>query len=232
MRKLLLAFAAAGALSLPSAAARADTVVYNGGDPNQFGTFFADSALPAAVYISFVLPAGVTSINDAEWWGGCYGSSAGTCGTSPSFTISVLTSTDTGPGTVIATDNVGGADQTATGNLITGVPPSFLEYVYNADFPAITLSPGTTYFFEITGTTGADETGFFGVENTSNAPEGAVAYQSIGGATPTLIGPEALKLSRALDLGDDAARLRRPRLSWLSEASGARGRLTSGAKTE
>jgi hypothetical protein len=195
MRKLLLAFAAAGALSLPSAAARADTVVYNGGDPNQFGTFFADSALPAAVYISFVLPAGVTSINDAEWWGGCYGSSAGTCGTSPSFTISVLTSTDTGPGTVIATDNVGGADQTATGNLITGVPPSFLEYVYNADFPAISLSPGTTYFFEITGTTGADETGFFGVENTSNAPEGAVAYQSIGGATPTLIGPEALKLT-------------------------------------
>jgi hypothetical protein len=78
--------------------------------------------------------------------------------------------------------------------MTTGVPPSFTEYVYNAYFPAISLTPGTTYFFEITGTTGADATGFFGVENTSNAPTDALAYQSFGD-TPTAIGPEALKLT-------------------------------------
>jgi hypothetical protein len=49
MRKLGLAFAAACAASLACGGARADEVVYNGGDPNQFGTFYADTGLSAAV---------------------------------------------------------------------------------------------------------------------------------------------------------------------------------------
>ncbi len=187
MRKLLLASAAAGALSFASAAARADTVVYNGGSPDLGGTYYAESTFGFSDYISFVLPAGVTSISDAEWWGGCYPST--TCGTSPSFTISVLTSTGSGPGTVIATDSVGGAGQTATGNTISG---GFAEYVYNTGFPAISsLTPGTTYYFEITGTTGAGE---FGVETTSTAPAGAQAYQNLG------VGPSLIPAELALSL--------------------------------
>ncbi len=189
MRKQFLASAAAGALSLGSATAwAADTVVYNGGAPDLGGTYYADTANDsAAVYISFVLPTGVTSITDAEWWGGCYNPQVnGACGSSPSFTISVLSDTGgSGPGTVIASYGVGAADQTATGNTIAG-PPTYAEYVYNAVFPAISLTPGTTYWFEITGTTGADETGFFGVETTSNPPDGAMAYQSFGNP-PTMI---------------------------------------------
>jgi hypothetical protein len=137
----------------------------------------------------------VTAISDAEWWGGCYNSdSSGTCGSSPNFDIGVFSSTGSAPDALIAFYNVGSANQTATANMINGVPPAFQEYVYNAYFPAISLTPGTTYFFGITGTTGPDATGFFGVENTSNAPTGALAYQSFG-LTLTPIGPEALKLT-------------------------------------
>ena len=197
MKNWLVTCTALAAFSVPFVAggASADTVVYNGGSPDLGGTYYANSADGASVYISFVLPSGVTSINDAEWWGGCYNSdSSGSCGSSPSFTISVLSSTDSGPGTVIATYDVGGADQTATGNLIAG-PPTYAEYVYNADFPAISLTPGTTYYFEITGTTGATETGEFGVETTSTAPAGTLAYQSFGG-TPEVIDAElALQLT-------------------------------------
>ena len=137
MRQLLLTCVAAGAFSLASAAAKADVVVYNGGAPNLASAFVADSDASIAVYISFVLPAGVSSITDAEWWGGCY--PATTCGAiNPPFTTSVLSNTSSGPGAVIATHDVGGADQTATGRSISGL---FAEYVYNASLPAISLTP-------------------------------------------------------------------------------------------
>lgn len=105
MRKLLLMCAAAAAFSLAAAAAKADAVVYNGGAPNLASADTADSADFIAVYVSFVLPAGVSSITDAEWWGGCY--PATTCGAESSFSVSVLSNTGSGPGTVIATDDVG-----------------------------------------------------------------------------------------------------------------------------
>ena len=119
MRIWAVGFAALAVSAFPFVAggASADTVVYNGGSPDLRGTYHADSSFGFADYISFVLPPGVTSITDAEWWGGCYPSTV--CGTSPSFTISVLSNTDSGPGAVIATYSVGGADQTATGRTIT-----------------------------------------------------------------------------------------------------------------
>jgi hypothetical protein len=189
MRKLLLTCAAAGAFSFASAAAKADVVVYNGGAPDLASAFTADSADFIAVYISFVLPAGVSSITDAEWWGGCFPSK--TCGTiNPAFSISVLSNTSIGPGTVIATDDVGGADQTATGRSISGL---FAEYAYNASFPAISLTPGTTYWFKITGTTGLP---LFSVETTSDAPAGAQAYQSVRDGFPFLVNAKlALQLT-------------------------------------
>ena len=186
---MLLTCVAAGAFSLASAAAKADVVVYNGGAPNLASAFVADSDASIAVYISFVLPAGVSSITDAEWWGGCY--PATTCGAiNPAFTTSVLSNTSSGPGAVIATHDVGGADQTATGRSISGL---FAEYVYNASFPAISLTPETTYWFEITGTTGFP---LFSVETTSDAPAGAQAYQSVRGGVPSLLnGKLALQLT-------------------------------------
>jgi len=189
MRKLLLAFAAAGALSLPSAAARADTVVYNGGAPDQGGITFAESTFSFVAAMNFTLPAGVTSINDANWWGGCFsGSGVDSCGSSPSFTLSIYSdSGGSGPGALITSFPVGGANQTATGNTIGGAIGSggFDEYSYSASFAPISLTPGTEYWFALTGTTGPDNLSF-GIETTSTAPDGAQQYtMGIFPAPPT-----------------------------------------------
>jgi len=157
-------------LALATASARADTVVYNGGAPNQGGTTYAESTLSFVAAMNFTLPSGVSSVSDANWWGGCYPST--TCGSSPDFVLSFYqdSGTNSGPGTLITSFDVGGANQTATGNLIGG---SFDEYAYSATFAPVLLTPGTEYWFGITGTTGA---GQFGVEQTSSAPAGSQLY--------------------------------------------------------
>ncbi len=163
-----VALGVAGGLAV-SAPALADQVVYNGGSPDQGGTIYAESTDGFAVGMNFTLPTGVTSISDANWWGGCYPST--NCGTSPSFTLGIYTDTGgSGPGTEIASVSVGGANQTATGNLIGG---SYTEYAYSASFAPISLMAGTEYWFSITGTTGG---GTFGVETTSSAPSGSQLY--------------------------------------------------------
>jgi hypothetical protein len=105
-------------------------VVYDGGSPNQFGTFYAGS--PAEVALSFSLGAGSNVVNGVNFWGGCNG---GTCGPAD-ITLSFFTSNGGAPGTLINSIDVGSANQTATGNLIDGVPPlSFTEYSYSATLP-------------------------------------------------------------------------------------------------
>jgi hypothetical protein len=68
----------------------------------------------------------------------------------------------------------------------------YAEYVYNATFPDISLTPGTTYWFEITGTIG---TGDFGVETTSDAPAGAQACQNLGSGPVPIVAQLAISLT-------------------------------------
>jgi hypothetical protein len=162
MRKHLFALAAAAAFSVGSAAAFADTVVYNGGAPNQGGQLYAQS--PALEAMSFTLGAGSNTIDDANWWGGCFPST--TCGSSPSFTISIYSDSSGSPGTQLDSFVVGAANQTATGLLIGG-PGGWDEYSYSASFPALTLTAGTQYWFVLTQTV-SEPSGSWGVETTSS----------------------------------------------------------------
>jgi PEP-CTERM motif len=136
--------------------ASASTVVYNGGAPDQLGDIYSTS--PDVAAMSFTLTSS-TTITGANWWGDCYPATA--CG-SPLFQIQVWTDNSGTPGTVSDYALVGGANQTATGNLITGGED---EYAYSAGFPSFTLAAGT-YFFAI----GATEGGPWGWETTSSAP--------------------------------------------------------------
>jgi hypothetical protein len=170
LRSTILAALAVAPL-LASAPANADTVVYDGGSPDQGGTIYAESTFGWAVAMNFTLSSGVSSVNDANWWGGCYPSTA--CGSSPNFVLSFYQDSGAGPGTLITSFGVGGANQTATGKLIGPPGGQFDEYAYSATFAPVDLTPGTEYWFGITGTTGA---GQFGVETTSNPPLGSSAY--------------------------------------------------------
>jgi hypothetical protein len=123
----------------------------------------------------------VTSVSDANWWGGCYPDKS--CGSSPNFVLSFYNDSVEGPGTLIASFNVGGANQTATGNQIGGL---FAEYSYSATFAPVTLTSGTQYWFGISGTTGA---GTFGVETTSTAPTGSQLF-TYGIDTPGTWSPD------------------------------------------
>ena len=59
------------------------------------------------------------------------------------------------PGALLATYNVGNADQTLTGNTIAargGIP----EYSYSTSIPGLTLTAGTEYWLGISNTTTTD----------------------------------------------------------------------------
>jgi PEP-CTERM motif-containing protein len=182
---LLAVCTAAAAIAITPAKA---AVVYDGGGPNQFGTFFANS--PIEVAMSFSLSAGSNTVNGVNFWGGCTG---GTCGTA-GITLFFYNSASGAPGTLIDSINVGQAHQTLTGNNITtpGLP-SFSEYSYSATFTPQTFTAGVTYFL---GITNSDQTPQFGVENTNSIA--STDYQSFSGpgnfgSTP--IGPNAFNLT-------------------------------------
>jgi hypothetical protein len=159
-KPLILSFCIAALISTTPAKA---AVVYDGGAPNLFGTFFAGS--PTEVAMSFSLEPGANTVNGVNFWGGC-SNNAGTCGTA-AITLNFYSSTGGLPGSLITSYNVGQANQTLTGNQIgLPIPPAFAEYSYSATFAALTLTAGTSYFL---GITNADPTPSFGVENTNSA---------------------------------------------------------------
>jgi hypothetical protein len=167
---LLVVFAALGLSMTPARA----VVVYDGGAPNQFGTFYAYSPIIEAM--SFSLTAGSNTFNGVNFWGGCFGGP--TCGTA-NVTLNFYNSTGGAPGSLIDSINVGQANQTLTGlNIQTGQLPAYAEYSYSATFAPQTFTPGVTYFIGITnGGTGPS----WGVENTNSLA--SVDYQSFDGGT-------------------------------------------------
>lgn len=165
-------------------------VVYDGGDPNGFGTFFAYS--PFEVAMSFSLENSANAVNGIQFWGGC--SASGTCGTAADITLRFYESEGGAPGALINTIHVGNANQTATGGQIgLPIPPAFNEYSYSATFATQTFTPGTRYFVSISN--GGSGLGF-GVENTDSTA--STDYQTFSGPGNFLsdpIGENAFKLT-------------------------------------
>ena len=150
--------------TLFASAGHADTIIYNGGGPDQGGQIYAQS--PAAVAMSFTLQPGANLLSGVNWWGGCY--PATSCGASPDFIIAVLD----GGGNALASADVGTANQTATGNMIGG---SWAEYAYGVTFPAISLPAGTQFWLAITQVAAEPNNGVWGIETTSTGPVGQLA---------------------------------------------------------
>jgi hypothetical protein len=183
---LLVVLAALGLASTPAKA----VVVYEGGAPNQFGTYYAFSPIIAAM--SFSLAAGSNTVSGVNFWGGC--NDGGTCGTA-NITLSFYNSVGGGPGSLIDSFNVGQANQTLTGlNISTPAVTPFAEYSYSATFAPQTFTAGVTYFIGISnGGTGPT----WGVENTSSPA--SVDFQSFdGGTTWTSAGTNAFELTAAV----------------------------------
>jgi hypothetical protein len=151
-----IAFVSAICLLMATSAARASSIVFDGGGPNQQDIFFADSdySWTAATnnIISFTLP--VSTITGADWWGGCVAdagggrSAADTTGTSttcsvPDFMITLYDGVGgTTPGSVIASLIVV-PTATLTGLNINGTIP---EYHYSATFAPLALTAGSYLF--------------------------------------------------------------------------------------
>jgi len=144
-------------LAVLPGAAWADTVIYNNGAPDNFGTYYADANSSFSFVASpFMLTAGSSTITGATWWGGC--SPEGTC-PSGDFTIAFYSDDSGAPGTLIQSYSVGSSNQTATGNSIgCGIGNCFTEYSYAASFGPLSLTPGTTYFFAVGDNTGETDT--------------------------------------------------------------------------
>ena len=174
--RLAAALAGAAMLAAGSASAvRADTVIYNGGSPDQGGQLYAE--VPAVTAMSFTLAAGANVLTDAHWWGGCYAVGGGTTCGSTDFAVGIYDDESGLPGTLLSViQQMGGANQTATGKLIGPIGgEQWAEYAYNISFSPIILTPGTKYWFALTELDGQGDNGLWGLETTSTAPAGQAA---------------------------------------------------------
>jgi len=153
-KRIVMIFAA---FLLTAATARASSIVFDGGPPDQKNIYFADtdytwSATTASIQ-AFTL-SGETIIG-AEWWGGCVltsgtarsaadGAFTPTTCSVPSFLLSFYDNSGAGvtPGNVIASFTVA-ATQALTGLFIDGTIP---EYHYAASFGPLTLPAGQYLF--------------------------------------------------------------------------------------
>lgn len=175
MRRLAAFVGAAALIAGSASSARASSIIYDGGSPDQQNFYFATTTglTPDDVAESFVLQAGATTVTDAHWWGSCF--FLDTFGVCPAADLTIAFYEDENglPGTLIQSHDVGGASQTATGDLIADF---WIEYAYSATFAPLALTAGTTYWFAIH----SDVTDlFWGWETTSG--DGSHARHS-GGA--------------------------------------------------
>jgi hypothetical protein len=166
MRSNLIGAMILSGAMLAAGAAQAGTI-YDGGTPDQGGQIY--SQVPGGVTaMNFTLSSNET-LTGVNWWGGCYPST--TCGSSPSFQITIYSNSAGFPGSALDTASVGGGTQTATGNLIGGAM-GWDEYSYTAGVSAFALTGGTEYWLQIQ-ETAAEPAGTWGWETTSSAPAGS-----------------------------------------------------------
>lgn len=133
---------------LSAAGARAD-IIYNGGAPDQWGGYLADTATPySEAAEAFMLNAGLYTIDEVHWWGIC---TVGKCPAS-NLTLSFYSDDNGLPGTPIASYPVGNANQTADGHTVShGL---YAEYAYSAPTPGLMLSGEVLYWLGLSNTTG------------------------------------------------------------------------------
>lgn len=133
-------------------------VIYDGGGPDQFSFYYADTSYSFTTdAVPFVLQPGAATVTDAHWWGSC---DPGPC-PAGDFVISFYPDAGGTPGPVINQYSVGNANQTTTGNLIAGF---YTEYAYSAEFAPLALVAGTSYFFGVSNSTNGD---LWGMETTA-----------------------------------------------------------------
>jgi hypothetical protein len=195
------------AFLLTAATARASSIVFDGGPPDQQNIYFADNSYAwtatTASIQTFAL-SGETIIG-ADWWGGCVltngtersaaeeATSPTTCSV-PDFLLSFFDNNGAGltPGNVVASFTVA-PSQTLTGLNIDGTIP---EYHYSASFGPLTL-PAGQYLFGVSAdlpgavtwgmeTTPAGESQHFQLNNGSwTTPPNQLAFDLVGrGSTP------------------------------------------------
>ena len=140
--------------------ASATSVIYDGGAPDQGGQIFSFVAQ------TFTLAPGGTVVTGANWWGGCF--PATTCSGS-SFQLTIWSDNSGQLGSILNSIPVGGANETATGNLIGGAG-GWNEYAYTTTFAPISLTAGTTYWFGID-QTAAESLGRRNDEHCAGRPE-------------------------------------------------------------
>ena len=157
-------------------------VIYDGGSPDQGGTYYADAnnLFGTADAVPFTLQPGASTVTDVHWWGGCY---IGPTCPAGDFTLSFYTDNSGTPGSLIGSAySVGNANQTATGNTMPTFDPNsptYLEYSYLAFVGPVVLNPSTQYWVGVSNTTslggwGMETTSFSGVSTTTD-------YQYCGG---------------------------------------------------
>jgi len=137
-------------------------VIYDNGGPNQTVIQFADASyFFTEAADEFTLAGGRNVVSDVHWFGGCVVNSEGTLTTGTNcptgdFTLHIYgDSGSNSPGALLATYNVGNANQTLTGLTIAargGIP----EYSYATTIPDLTLTPGTEYWLGISNSTSTD----------------------------------------------------------------------------
>jgi hypothetical protein len=173
MMKKLMILAAISAASLAAIGAHA-AVIYNGGGPDQSGRFLGEESykFPAAAE-SFVLSTGANTVSGVSWWGIC----ARTCpirNFEVHFSYNDNSDPPDVPGALVNYYFVGLANQTATGNVL-GLA---VEYSYSTNIPALTLTPGTTYWVGITAITNIGEDGWAWETTSSGKGDGHAHYGS------------------------------------------------------
>ena len=142
MKQSLCAATLWGVILLAGLPTQADTI-YDNGAPAGNATF-SDSSDYFELADDFVLQPGASTITDVHWWG-LY-ADGNTPPVADDFTIRIFADAGGAPNTAFLYEiPVSDANRSATGADLAG----FDIYQYSADFSAIALNAGTTYWISI-----------------------------------------------------------------------------------
>lgn len=121
--------------------------VYEGGGPDNFSFYFADTNYPYSATATQVSLASGITFDAMNWWGSPYPwlGAATTPVSGDAFTLTIYELSGSAPGAVaVGPVSLGSGSGTATGVTVGSGP----EYAYSSTFAPITLAAGS-YFFAL-----------------------------------------------------------------------------------